>query len=666
VSSYDPFSFLDSPDTQQYTEFQSHRLAVTKYAGLFAGFITEEKRGFMGRIISAKAYANNEVAFVAWTLDGTIEGCLGFEINRVYIDTNEVRGLAVWVPFKGQSNPKWLPQTTSVWPIQKLIWRDLTVRKRRDSTNRRPADVRVKYRIRPLVPAGPGLEPVAVDPNANPYDGAPVPLAYADKAVETNEVMITTKHGDIRSTFSNGILSAQWLSRALEQGGEAVTPDVLLKHIQKEGDKIRAYLTGDVLGMLRELLERAGADPGAQVRLALYELSDKELKDTLVANKQCVRLILSNTGLEGNPPEWDATNKDFRAELHNTPGLEIHDRMFNNGRIGHNKFAVLIGGDGTPQAVMTGSTNWTPNGLCAQSNNAAIIESKELAKIYSDYWDQLLEDTKSFKAPQPPKFTTLNAQGPAIRSANAKPTDPIVLDDGTILSHWYSPNTKNKTKKDVTPPDLMDVYARMQQAEEAILFAVFLPSRSGRESVIEQALKVGQAKPKVLVYGAVSDPTAMPNYVPPPKTGPKPHNSATYDEGNIHVVRAAALTKSDIVGSFEAELLKAGHAIIHDKIVVVDPLSPKGFVVFGSHNLGYKASYENDENLVIAWNNSTLIEAYAVHVLDLYDHYRYRAVLQDLEDQHQASTAGFLSLDSKWLDTWVKSDKGNLARYLAG
>jgi phosphatidylserine/phosphatidylglycerophosphate/cardiolipin synthase-like enzyme len=130
-------------------------------------------------------------------------------------------------------------------------------------------------------------------------------------------------------------------------------------------------------------------------------------------------------------------------------------------------------------------------------------------------------------------------------------------------------------------------------------------------------------------------------------------------------VRAAALTYKDIVGNFERELLKAGHAIIHDKIVVVDPLSPDGFVAFGSHNLGYKASYENDENLLIITNNPTLIQAYAVHVLDLYDHYRYRAVLQDLQVEHKKQTDGFLSLDSKWLDNWVKTGKGNLAKYLA-
>ena len=49
-------------------------------------------------------------------------------------------------------------------------------------------------------------------------------------------------------------------------------------------------------------------------------------------------------------------------------------------------------------------------------------------------------------------------------------------------------------------------------------------------------------------------------------------------------------------------------------------------VIFGSHNLGYKASYANDENLVIVRGNRALAEAYAVHVIDVWEHYRFRAV----------------------------------------
>jgi hypothetical protein len=114
----------------------------------------------MGRIISAHAFANNEVAYLAWWLDAPIAGCLGFDITRIYASTGEEQPLATWVPFKGQSNPNWTAQTTRVWPVQKLTWRDLTLRKRRDRLARRSGEDTVQYRIRPVTRFRPGLLPV--------------------------------------------------------------------------------------------------------------------------------------------------------------------------------------------------------------------------------------------------------------------------------------------------------------------------------------------------------------------------------------------------------------------------------------------------------------------------------------------------------------------------
>ena len=42
----------------------------------------------MGQINTAYAYANNEVAYVAWDIDGKIDGCLGFEVTRVYLNAD--------------------------------------------------------------------------------------------------------------------------------------------------------------------------------------------------------------------------------------------------------------------------------------------------------------------------------------------------------------------------------------------------------------------------------------------------------------------------------------------------------------------------------------------------------------------------------------------------
>src|SRR5262249_29217402 len=153
---------------------------------------------------------------------------------------------------------------------------------RRDATSLRPAEETVKYRIRALMKPRAGLKPVPAPPEKT-YQGEPFPLAYLDGGVETNEVTVTATHGKVRAAFTNGILSAQWLKRALEDNGEKLSADAVRRHIEKPGDKIRTYLTGDVLDTLKELLARAAAEPGSQVLLALYELGDKELIDALLA-----------------------------------------------------------------------------------------------------------------------------------------------------------------------------------------------------------------------------------------------------------------------------------------------------------------------------------------------------------------------------------------------
>jgi hypothetical protein len=53
-------------------------------------------------------------------------------------------------------------------------------------------------------------------------------------------------------------------------------------------------------------------------------------------------------------------------------------------------------------------------------------------------------------------------------------------------------------------------------------------------------------------------------------------------------------------------------------------------------------------------------------VLDLWEHYRFRAVQQDLQQQGKKGRDGFLARDAKWLDGYLTSDKGELARYFCG
>jgi len=176
----------------------------------------------MGKLVLAQACCNNEVGYLAWQTDGRIDGCLGFMITRIQLDADGVeverRNLPSWVAFDTQSNPDWIDQDTSVWPIQKFSWRDLTLRRRRDSLATRAPDFKAKYEIVPVGLPGPGRDPVPPSPTAQPgkYKGTPIPLFICGAAIQTNVIQVTGNFGDISVAFTNGILSTQNLRKQLE------------------------------------------------------------------------------------------------------------------------------------------------------------------------------------------------------------------------------------------------------------------------------------------------------------------------------------------------------------------------------------------------------------------------------------------------------------------
>jgi phosphatidylserine/phosphatidylglycerophosphate/cardiolipin synthase-like enzyme len=319
-----------------------------------------------------------------------------------------------------------------------------------------------------------------------------------------------------------------------------------------------------------------------------------------------------------------------------------------------------------------------------------MIEDEKVAALYLGYWKRLHADAQP--AGQPVNVPVRNkavlgfapskgVQGPAIRAANAAPTGPVTLADGkTIVEVMFSPNTQAPTKNSnsVTPFDLSRVYSLMEHAKQAILFLTFLPGIAGNQNVIGQAAALAKQNPKLLVQGAISDPSALP---PPPEPGApttytKQPEGTTEKlppqaiwwpqgaDGRIVMIRAAAVTAPN--GDLRPELLTAGHAIIHDKVIVIDPLDPVACtVITGSHNLGYKASYQNDENLLVIRGNQPLAISYAIHVLDVYDHYLMRAKLADglrksliaTGRPPPAKAGGFLKTTPGWQSRWFDANR---------
>jgi phosphatidylserine/phosphatidylglycerophosphate/cardiolipin synthase-like enzyme len=325
-------------------------------------------------------------------------------------------------------------------------------------------------------------------------------------------------------------------------------------------------------------------------------------------------LVLANAGKTGEP---DATNAAARALLH-ADQVDVTDRMMPSGHIGHDKFLVYSGPDGEPVSVLTGSTNWTTTGLCAQTNNAIVIDDHDLAAAYLTFQERL-------KAECPPARPA--TQSDAFRTANDVPHRLAV--DGAATTVWFSPNTKQHTKPThdaARPSDLGEVFDLIGRAQKGILFLLFQP---GTPSVLDAILAAQQANPDLFIRGAATDAKAIGDF----------ETQLRHRAGDPLAKVAAARAIGDNDGVVDdqftfwrKELLKSSpeaHAIIHDKILVIDPMSRDCVVVTGSHNLGYRASYNNDENLLIVKGHRSLAEAYAVHVMNVYDHYRWRWLLQE-------------------------------------
>ncbi len=211
---------------------------------------------------------------------------------------------------------------------------------------------------------------------------------------------------------------------------------------------------------------------------------------------------------------------------------------------------------------------------------------------------------------------------------------------------------------------MKDLEGRVKGAKHAVLFLAFIP---GTPSITDFASAAQRANKNLFVRGCVTSPDAagefcytlhgssLPKRPRAVKGQPKP--AKVVIQQDPRVIAAQALTKADAPTGWVAELLKAGFAITHDKIVVIDPFADNCVVVTGSHNLGYQASYNNDENLVMIQGNKKLAMAYATHVLDVYDHFSWRWALKN--DKKPGPDSFLASTPEAWLDRYF-DNQGNI------
>lgn len=507
-------------------------------------------------------YHNGDDVFIAWKPAGFIPDCRGFALLRRRNGVEEP--VSTWVGFEDDQHKEGERRASTNWPIQKYQWTDYMAN---------PGD-KLQYRVIPMV--GPDKDNLQMD---------------AETASKwTKEIELTPEVSPkINAYFNRGIVASQWVSRRL-----GITPTNLKSKnletvIDTPKDPFRDYLTGPLGKRLFELLSEAAKDK-RDVYAGLYELADKQLEGALKKLGKHAHVVLANGSVKKKGEDQNAPARKSLASK-----IDLHNRMLSPRALGHNKFLIINDKNNKPRWVWTGSQNWTRTGLCTQANNSILIDDPTLARKYKKQWD-LLKDSG-------------DASPKDLLTSNTNPSDRKI--GLCSLRLWFTPT--------VGRVDLNEASKLITGAKQAILFLMFNPGPSGTllNSIISKARVKAQGK-RLYIRGVINqDPSTE-------KSPVELFEQANREEADFDVLLPAAIDEATEFFAREMRKLPQARAMVHSKVVLIDPFSAHPILLTGSHNLGPKASGTNDENMLIIRDAPGLAAAYAVNIMAIYNQYRWR------------------------------------------
>jgi phosphatidylserine/phosphatidylglycerophosphate/cardiolipin synthase-like enzyme len=367
--------------------------------------------------------------------------------------------------------------------------------------------------------------------------------------------------------------------------------------------KIRDFLGGCLSTALFNVLDEAINDKSYTIYAALYELRLNDLTNRLLKLGTRANLILANgTGktpaavkkptAKSNYAKKGAKSADklkdenivARKILKNK--INLFDRMVNTGQhFAHNKFVVFCKNN-KPIKVLTGTTNWTPDGIFAQVNNSVIINNSQLAQQYLDEWNQIKKAGNEY----PDSLLSFNK--------NPKVVSPQ-------LRAWCNPLNNLL--------DLKDVEALLKNAKKGILFLLFNPGPAN--TVFNTILDLIQTRQDLFIRGIMNQ--------DPGNTGKNPKHLVFFNLKDKKATNWNVILPKTIPDQFSFWYPDPSDGIvtIHSKSYVIDAFSDNPIVITGSNNGGPKASGKNDDNLVII-KDKKLATEYATNIMSVYSHYR--------------------------------------------
>jgi len=542
-------------------------------------------------------FANSDDAFVAWRAPALIGDCIGFELRRKR--NGKLETVRNRVSFSSGEPDPTSPESSAKSPLRRYTWTDHEVN----------SGDQVAYQAVPVI------QPEGADAAPDEEQASP----FSDTVELTGQINDT-----FECYFNRGLVISQFMSRLLkgDLSGKSLKAFKDSLNNAKE-NKIRTFLGGDLRVRLLKLLDGAKKDNG-HIFAALFELSDEALLQRLVALGDHAHIVLSNGAHKSRD---DDENAAARARL-GEAGCEVHDRMLASGVLGHNKFMVVCDKDEAPQAAWTGSTNWSPTGLCTQINNGILIHDAGVAQFFLDQWGRLRD------------------------AGGATPKD-LVTENSKVKTRKIGTATVDTWFTRSSDAQEMDaVNELIANAQQGIVFLMFQP---GGSTILDAIIKRQAKDDGLFVKGVIStmekEDQDQAKVTLVQRGGQKVHK--------FRIVQPQGLQE---IGKWAAEvsrpmfLNQIGFAIVHSKVIVIDPNGEDPIVITGSHNFSAAASAKNDENLVIIRGDAALAKAYGVDVQSVYDHYNFRAVAAAMKAEGK-DVIDVMKDPKTWQAGWFRGEK---------
>jgi hypothetical protein len=410
-------------------------------------------------------------------------------------------------------------------------------------------------------------------------------LSYGVEQEAAIELRRETYPGRLNVTFTRGFISSQaFVDRYLSAGPiSALLParaDEGLTFAPTHPKTVEAleWMGFEARSAILEVLDRAIADPGAQVRVVAYDLNEPGLVTRLEQLGPRLKVIIDD---EGDHGAATSAETQAAARLAASAGSANVKRQ-HMGKLQHNKTIVVDGP--RVQAVVCGSTNFSWRGLFVQSNNALVLQGSTAVHAFLAAFDAYWQ------------------HGGVAAFGRTGPAQLTVLTEGWFDLHvGFAPFASQNAL-------LARIAADIEQNTTSSLFysLAFLYQTQGP---IREAVKKLTEDGRIFVYG-VSDKTVGGITVQKPN-------------GNRVPVSAAALGR-DAPEPFKSEPVGGGGTRMHHKFVVIDFDKPTARVYMGSYNFSAAADKSNGENILLIRNRRVAV-SYAIEALRIIDHYHFRA-----------------------------------------